>query len=155
MKPGPLHGIEELVRHHIATNQQNLQTAQQKEEPAYKGPTLPEIRQDPATQVTVSAIMDAIKTATPVFGQNPTNIPAAQDRLHPLLGNQQAGNSYPSFAQPVPAQSPYQQLLDQLAPASSMATGGYPQSRHPQPQALQPRERSAQHQPVAIGTASK
>ena len=87
------------MRHHIATNQQNLQTTQHKEEPAYKGPTLPEIRQDPATQVTVSAIMDAIKTATPVFGQNPANIPATQDRLHPLLGNhQQAGNAFPSFA---------------------------------------------------------
>ena len=59
-KFGPLHRIEELVRHYIATNQQNLQMVQQKQEPAYKGPTLPEIRQDPATELKVSAMMDAI-----------------------------------------------------------------------------------------------
>ena len=75
--PGPLHGIEELVRQHIANNQLNLQQSQQRQESAYIGPTLPEIRQDPATQQQVASIMDAIKTVSPVFGQLSANPPVA------------------------------------------------------------------------------
>ena len=76
--PNPLHGIEDLVRQHIASNQQNLQQYDANPLPAYTGPTLPQIRADPNTQDQVSTLINAIKAASPVFGQlgsNPSQTP--------------------------------------------------------------------------------
>ena len=71
----PLHGIEELVRHHIASNQQNLQQFSSNPPPAYTGPTLPQIRADPNTQDKVSSLINVIRAASPVFGQLAPNPP--------------------------------------------------------------------------------
>ena len=66
--PNPLHGIEDLVRQHIASNQQQLQQFNSTPLSAYTGPTLPQIRADPSTQDKVSTFIDAIKAAHQCLG---------------------------------------------------------------------------------------
>lgn len=122
----PLAGIEQLVRQHVAQNEQTLQDyAQQSQPSSYSGPLMPEIRQDPRAQQQVSKIMDLLKTVNPVFGQSaalPSNPPPPPmstignsnpfSQLQQLLGIQAAATPAP------PPQAPsldhlYQQLLDQ------------------------------------------
>ena len=122
----PLAGIEQLVRQHVAQNEQTLQDyAQQSQPSSYSGPLMPEIRQDPRAQQQVSKIMDLLKSVNPVFGQSaalPSNPPPPPmstignsnplSQLQQLLGIQAAATPAP------PPQAPsldhlYQQLLDQ------------------------------------------
>ena len=112
-------GIEELVRQHIAQNQQNLQQTQERQN-AYTGPTMPEIRKDPATQSKVADIMAAIKAASPVFGQTPANLPPVQpqtplEQLQQLILGQQHQSSATAHPLPsTPLQPQIHNHLDQL-----------------------------------------
>ena len=117
--PRPMAGIEELVRQHIAQNQQNLQQTQERQN-TYTGPTMPEIRKDPATQSKVADIMAAIKAASPVFGQTPANPPPVQpqtplEQLQQLILGQQHQSSATAHPLPsAPLQPQIHNHLDQL-----------------------------------------
>ena len=151
----PLDEIGRMIREHVAKNQHHLsQTA-----PApgvYNGPKMSEIRQDPSVQSQADIIMNTLKTALPVFGQNtsgggapPTLLPG----INPLYQNLQPNNQpqqrllQPQFSQPQygPQQQPpdLTQLMQSLFPQQPQPSQQYCQQQaavgQPQPllQALQ------------------
>ena len=111
-----LQNIEMLVRDHIARNQQYLQSQNPAQGP-YIGPTMAEIRQDPAVQSQANVLMDSIKAALPVFGQQTagaTPLSASITGINPLNQVPQTPLQAPT-AQQTSLQTPQlQNLLAQL-----------------------------------------
>lgn len=67
--------LEKLVRDHVATNQQFVQT-QSSVQGSYTGPRMADIRRDPNVQSQADLIMNQIKSSCPVFGQTSVHSPA-------------------------------------------------------------------------------
>ena len=151
----PLDEIGRMIRDHVAMNQHHLsQTA-----PApgvYNGPKMSEIRQDPVVQSQADIIMNTLKTALPVFGQNTAGSaapPTLLQGINPLQQNAQVNNQsqqrllHPQFSQPLfgPQQQSQEltQLLQSLLPQQPRPVQQYCQQQaqvgQPQPllQALQ------------------
>ena len=61
--------IQKMVRDHVASNQQFL-NSQAPGQGSYTGPTMAQIRQDSGVQSQADLIMNSVNATSPVFGQN-------------------------------------------------------------------------------------
>jgi hypothetical protein len=87
-----LQDIEQMVRDHIANNQQYLHS-QTPGQGSYAGPTMAHIRQDPGVQAQADLVMNSIKTSCPVFGQHAPAGPAtAVPGINPLYQDLQGSH---------------------------------------------------------------
>ena len=112
----PFDEVEKMIRDHVSRNQQhlNLQTPSQL---PYNGPNMAQIRQDPTVQSQADLIMNTLKSALPVFGQNTSNgatggVAPAQTPfpgINPLQGLQQLSQPQLVQGHPQLGQSQYGQ----------------------------------------------
>ena len=90
--------IGKMVREHVSNNQQHLNT-QTPSQGSYSGPNMAQIRQDPNVQSQADLIMNTLKAALPVFGQNQAVGPTTS-----LPGISALSNTIQQFVQQNPPQ---------------------------------------------------
>ena len=107
--PTNLGNIEQMVRDHVANNQQFLQT-QSSIPGSYSGPTMAQIRREPQVQTQADLIMNQIKSSLPIFGQN---LPVQSSTLSGISPLAQGAAPHPPDTQHLQNQLLMQQQLSQ------------------------------------------
>ena len=117
-----LDGIQNMVRDHVASNQQFL-NSQVSGHGSYAGPTMAQIRQDSGVQSQADLIMNSVKTACPVFGQN---LPGSSTPV-PGISTLNQG-----VLHGIPNQLPSHNLQQQLGQLNLQQIGQLGLQNHPQ-----------------------